>query len=71
MKKISYIIFKLVKWLVRLFYGKTEVEGLENLPESNAVLVGNHCQMNGPICGELFLPDNCYTWCAGEMMKSP
>ena len=70
MKKISYIIFKLVKWLVRLFYGKTEVEGLENLPESNAVLVGNHCQMNGPICGELFLPDNCYTWCAGEMMQS-
>ena len=69
MQKISYIIFKLVKWLVRLFYGKMEVVGLENLPENNAVLVGNHCQMNGPICGELFLPDSCYTWCAGEVMK--
>ena len=62
-------LFRVIKGLVRLFYGKTEVVGIENLPSRDTILVGNHCQMNGPICGELFLPDNCYTWCAGQMMK--
>ena len=46
-----------------------EVIGIENLPKDNAILVGNHSQLNGPISGELFLPDNCYIWCAGQMMK--
>ncbi len=68
-KKKTSFLFKIIKILVRLFYGKMEVVGLEKLPQENAILVGNHCQMNGPIAGELFLPDNCYTWCAGQMMK--
>ena len=68
MKKETSLLFKIIKWLVRLFYGKMEVVGMENLPESNTIIVGNHCQMNGPIAGELFLPENCYTWCAGQMM---
>ncbi len=68
MKKETSLLFKIIKWLVRLFYGKMEVIGMENLPESNTIIVGNHCQMNGPIAGELFLPENCYTWCAGQMM---
>ena len=42
--------------------------GLENLPDSPCAIVGNHAQLNGPIACELFLPDNCYTWCAGQMM---
>ena len=63
------MLFHIIKGLVKLFYGKTEVIGLENLPERDAVLVGNHSQMNGPIVGELYLPENCYTWCAGEMMN--
>ncbi|MBQ7400009.1 MAG: hypothetical protein IJW06_06095 [Clostridia bacterium] len=25
--------------------------------------------MNGPISAELYLPENCYTWCAGQMMN--
>lgn len=68
-KKKTSVVFLGIRKLVRLFYGKMEVVGWENLPEKNAVLVGNHCQMNGPIAGELFLPDNCYTWCAGQMMN--
>ena len=68
MKKETSVLFKIIKYLVRLFYGKMEVVGMENLPESNTIIVGNHCQMNGPIAGELFLPGNCYTWCAGQMM---
>ena len=67
-KKTSFL-FKIIKWSVRFFYGKMEVVGLENLPKKHAILVGNHCQLNGPIAGELFLPDNCYIWCAGQMMK--
>lgn len=68
-KRKTSMLFKIIKGLVRLFYGKMEVVGLENLPVNNAILVGNHAQTNGPIAGELFLPKNCYTWCAGQMMK--
>lgn len=68
-KKKTSVLFKLIKFLLRLFYGKVEIQGMENLPETDAVLVANHCQMNGPITGELFLPDSCYIWCAGQMMK--
>jgi len=64
----SRLIFKTVKTLVRLFYGKTNLYGTEHLPSENTVIVANHCQMNGPIVGELFLPETCYIWCAGEMM---
>lgn len=69
-KKQTSLSFKIIKGLVRLFYGKIDVEGLENLPDKHAVLVGNHSQMDGPIVGELFLPDNCYIWCAGQMMDA-
>lgn len=68
-KKKTSITFKILKLFVRLFYGKMEVVNLENLPKDNTIIVANHCQMNGPIAGELFMPDNCYIWCAGEMMK--
>ena len=67
---LSIAIFKIVKFFVRLFYGKTEIIGMENLPENNAIIVSNHAKMNGPIIGELFMPENSFTWCAGEMMKT-
>ena len=47
-----------------------EVIGTENLPADNTIIVGNHTQMNGPIAGELFMPENCFTWCAGQMMHA-
>lgn len=68
-KKQTSVAFKIIKGLIRLFYGKMEVEGIENLPEKDAIIVANHSQMNGPIAGELFMPDNCYIWCAGGMMN--
>lgn len=68
-KKITYPIYKAIKFAIRHIYPKTEVVGLENIPEGEPVVfVGNHSQMNGPIVCELYLP-NRYTWCAGEMMK--
>lgn len=68
-KKKTSLFYKFIKVCVRLFYGKMEIEGLENLPDSDVVIVGNHTQMNGPIAAELFMPENCYIWCAGEMMN--
>ena len=68
-KKKTSLFFKIFKFGVRVFYGRMEIVGLENLPKNNAIVVANHCQTNGPIAGELFMPDNCYIWCAGEMMN--
>lgn len=61
-------LFKVIKFLVRVFYPEITVEGKENLPSGEFILVGNHAQMHGPIISELFLSDRCYTWCIGEMM---
>ena len=69
MKKISFIIFKIVRWLVWVFYPKTRVLGTENLPDSPSIIVGNHTQMNGPIIGEIYYPRKSETWCAGQMMN--
>ena len=62
------VLFKFIKWCVKTFYPKTQVEGADNLPDEPAIIVGNHCQMNGPIVGELYVPGEPYIWCAGEMM---
>ncbi len=67
-KKISYGIFLIIRWIVRLVYPKIVIEGLENLPKEACLLVGNHAQMNGPIIGELYIPGKHKTWCASEMM---
>lgn len=66
-KKIS-LRYRIIKWLVWFFYPKMEIVGAENIPEKASVLVGNHCQMNGPIACELYTPGKHYTWCAGQMM---
>lgn len=66
-RKVSPV-YKLIKWLVKVFYPKIEVVGVDNLPDEPVMVVGNHTQMNGPIACELYFPGNRYTWCAGEMM---
>ena len=62
------LLYNVIKAAVTVFYPKMEVIGTENLPDEAAIIVGNHTQMNGPICAELYCPGNCYTWCAGQMM---
>lgn len=68
-KKKKSILFVIIRALVKFFYPRIEVVGMESIPDRDAVLVGNHCLMNGPISAELYLPENCYTWCAGQMMN--
>lgn len=68
-KKKTSLIFKIIKAAIRAVYGKMKIVGAKNLPENNTVIVANHCQMHGPIAAELFMDDNCYIWCAGQMMR--
>lgn len=67
-KKISSFLYKIILFLVKLFYPKIKVYGAENLPSEPCIIAANHTQMNGPICAEIYFPRKRYTWCAGEMM---
>ena len=62
------LLFSIIRGAVAFFYPKIHVVGAENLPDEPCIIVGNHTQMNGPICAELYCPGDHYTWCAGEMM---
>ena len=62
-------LFRVIKYLVRVFYPKMELVGLENLPDEPCAIIGNHTQLHGPIACELYFSENYYTWCAGQMMK--
>ncbi len=64
----SYGCFRVIRRLVQIFYPKITVDGLENLPTDGCIVVGNHTQMNGPICGELYFPGKRKIWCAHQMM---
>ena len=67
-KKTS-LAYRIIRFLVWLFSPKMKLLGTEHLPEEPCVLVGNHCQLSGPIAGELYTPGKHYIWCAGEMMN--
>jgi len=66
--RFSYLLYRFIRFWVRVIYPKTRVEGAENLPEGPAVIVGNHAKMNAPIACELYFPGKHRTWTAGEMM---
>ena len=44
--------YKIVWRLVWIFYPRYTIEGLENLPEEPAIVVGNHSQAHGAIVAE-------------------
>ena len=67
--KFSKICFIIIRWLIKVFYPKIKVVGTENLNNEATVFVGNHSQMNGPICAEIYPPIKCQTWCAYQMME--
>ena len=66
-KKVSFL-YKIIKFLVRLFSPHFQFFGTENIPDETCILVGNHSQMYGPIACEIYPPVRRCTWCAGEMM---
>lgn len=67
-KGISYRCYRIIRWFVKLFYPKIQVEGEENLPRESCIVVGNHSQMHGPIACQLYFPGEAVIWCAGQMM---
>lgn len=69
MKKKTSLLYKIIKGCIYLFYKKMKVVGLKSAPKKQVIFVANHSQMNGPIACELYMPKNCYIWCAGEMMN--
>lgn len=60
--------FRVIYRIVRRFSPKYTLFGAEHLPEEPCVIVGNHCQIYGPIAAEMYMPRPCRIWCAGEMM---
>jgi len=68
MYSLSRALYLGIRKAVKLVYPKTQLEGVENLPDGPCVIVGNHAQMHGPIVAELYIPGTHYTWCAAEMM---
>lgn len=68
-EKKTSAAYKVLRFLIRLFYQKTRVVGAERLPDEPCILVGNHAQMNGPLVAELYLPCRREIWCAGAMMR--
>lgn len=66
---LSRGVYRFIRRLILIFYPKIRVEGTENLPQEPCIIVGNHTQMNGPICAELFVPGQNLTWCAHQMME--
>ena len=67
-KRLSYLVYRLIRLLVWTLYPKMKVVGAENIPEGPAVIVGNHAKMNAPISCELYFPGRHRTWTAAEMM---
>lgn len=63
------LMYRFIRGMIRVCYPKLEVVGAENIPEEPAIIVGNHCQTNGPIASLLYIPKDHYTWCAGQMME--
>lgn len=68
-KTVSYHCFRIIRWMIDVCYPKVTLEGLEHIPTEPCLLVGNHCQMNGPIIAELRIPGKLAIWCAGAMME--
>lgn len=68
LKKLSYLLYRLIKWVVWVCYPYTRIVGVQNLPDESCIVVGNHAKTNGPVACELYFPVERYTWCNGEMM---
>ena len=63
------VLFRLICRIVFLVSPKYTLHNTEYLPDGACVIVGNHCQMYGPIAAELYMPRAHATWCIGEMMN--
>lgn len=68
-KRLSCLCYRVIRWIVWVFYPKIKIDGLQNLPSEPCVIAANHAQMHGPIACQLYFPGDRAIWCAGEMME--
>ena len=68
-EKKTTLTFRILRAIVKMVYPNIEIVGLDNLPPEPCVIVANHCQLNGPIVGEIHFPGPRKIWTAGQMMK--
>lgn len=68
-KRISNLNYRIIRWLIWLFYPRVTVFGTKNLPHEPCVIVANHAQLHGPIACQLYFPGDRAIWCASEMME--
>lgn len=64
------LFFKLIRFLIRIFYRKRKFIGLENILDEPCIFISNHAQAHGPLTNELFFPTKKYIWCIGECMDA-
>lgn len=64
------ILYKVLKFFVKIFYKKREFIGLENIGAEPAIIVANHAQIHTPIIAEIQLPLERKTWCIGNVMST-
>lgn len=69
LSRLSKVLYRFIHWIVALVYPKFTVKGTENLPDEACIIVGNHTQLNGPVCAELYFPGERTIWCASQMMS--
>lgn len=62
-------LYRQIRRIVSRVSPEYTLYGTENLPDEPCVIVGNHCQMYGPVAAELFMIRPDYIWCIGEMMN--
>ncbi|MDD6478878.1 MAG: hypothetical protein PUF48_03560 [Oscillospiraceae bacterium] len=67
-KTFSRFCFIIIRALIKFFYPTPTLYKTENIPSEPCIIVGNHTQMNGPICAEIFLDVKRKIWCASQMM---
>ena len=63
------LLYRMIRWIIWFVSPKYKLYGTEDLTEEACILVGNHCQMYGPIAAEFYMPRRHYIWCIGEMMN--
>ncbi len=68
MRILKRAVYWSIYGITKLVYPKTQLIGLEHLPEDPCLIVSNHGQIHGPVLGEIYFPGARYIWCASEMM---
>ena len=66
---MKHPVYRMVRGLASVFMPTFISEGVENLPDGPAIVVGNHSQAYGPVACELYFPKEHYTWCISDMME--